>query len=153
MIEIYDNFCTDVESNELMEFYLNNKDKEFLNIDSVYSFKMLELNNFIYESFEISKKLDLKDSKTIRIQLIDDNLLVNDYMHKHSIVWSYVLFLNEEFGGGELIFENIQIKPKKNQLIVFSGDLPHKVNKVVGNRYTLVSFSNVKTKINYKCLI
>ena len=62
--------------------------------------------------------------------------------HTHTPPYSYVIFLNDNFEGGELIFENIRIKPKKGQMVYFSREEKHYVDNVIcGNRYTLVSFT------------
>lgn len=59
--------------------------------------------------------------------------------------FSGLLYLNDDYNGGEIEFinQNISIKPKPGTLIFFSGDMnfPHKVNEVLsGSRYNLVSF-------------
>ena len=59
------------------------------------------------------------------------------------IKYGVVLYLNEDFEGGELIYPDldIQIKPQKGMLIYHPGDEKHSVSKVIsGNRYTLTSF-------------
>lgn len=59
--------------------------------------------------------------------------------------FSGLLYLNDEYGGGEIVFPNqdLVLKPKPGTLIFFTGsmDFPHSVNEVLsGNRYNLVSF-------------
>lgn len=59
--------------------------------------------------------------------------------------YSAILYLNDEYDGGEIEFplHNIKIKPEPGTLIFFKGDMnfPHLVNKVIsGERMNLVMF-------------
>jgi hypothetical protein len=60
-----------------------------------------------------------------------------------------LLYLNEEYEGGELIFpkQNFVYKPKKGTFITFFGDrsIPHGVREVLsGTRSNIISFYDVK---------
>jgi predicted 2-oxoglutarate/Fe(II)-dependent dioxygenase YbiX len=75
--------------------------------------------------------------------LVSDDIEENQYRYKNNL--SALLYLNDNYMGGELHFmnENISISPKPGSLIFFQGDAdkPHKVKEVVsGNRYNIVSF-------------
>jgi predicted 2-oxoglutarate/Fe(II)-dependent dioxygenase YbiX len=64
---------------------------------------------------------------------------------------SFLFYLNEEYGGGELEFYDLglTIKPKKGMMIAFPSykDFAHKVHPVTwGHRYSLVSW--VETQKN-----
>lgn len=148
MIEIINDFTNNLETDELIHYYQNNILNEVIKADKIYSFKYISLDKNLYKSFQISKKLNLNNSVTIRIQLIDNEIQVNNNTHRHNISWTYLLFLNDDFDYGELILENVTIKPKKNQLIIFDGSIYHKVNQSNQKRYSLVSFSD--EKINFK---
>lgn len=150
MIEIINNFSTTEESSQLIMYYISNIEYENTHINNIYSFKEIDINLKKYNDTTLSKKLPLNTSDLIRVQLLNNSFIVSNYMHTHYQPWSYVLFLNDDFVGGELIIENIVLTPKKNQLVVFSGNLKHRVNQVTkGNRYTLVSFTQKKEKLNY----
>ena len=59
------------------------------------------------------------------------------------IKYGVVLYLNDNFEGGELYYPNlgVMIKPEKGMLVYHSGNEDHEVLKVTsGNRYTLTSF-------------
>jgi len=59
------------------------------------------------------------------------------------IVYGVVIYLNDNFDGGELVYPESQtsIKPEAGMLVYHPGDQKHKVSKVIsGNRYTLTSF-------------
>tara|TARA_R100001480_G_scaffold153196_1_gene156007 strand:- start:1310 stop:1933 length:624 start_codon:yes stop_codon:yes gene_type:complete len=58
---------------------------------------------------------------------------------------SFLFYLNDQYGGGELEFCDLglTIKPKRGMMIAFPSykDFPHKVHPVTwGHRYTLVSW-------------
>ena len=59
--------------------------------------------------------------------------------------YSSILYLNEDYQGGELYFEELDllVKPKANQLVFFpsGSEFRHEVRPVIsGDRYTLASF-------------
>lgn len=71
----------------------------------------------------------------------DPNNLVSEVLNE----CSSILYLNDDYDGGELYFEefDLSIKPKSNQLVFFpSGcEFRHEVKPVLnGDRYTLASF-------------
>tara|TARA_R100000365_G_C2717678_1_gene51116 strand:+ start:275 stop:730 length:456 start_codon:yes stop_codon:yes gene_type:complete len=55
---------------------------------------------------------------------------------------SFIIYLNDDFEGGETIVDGIEIKPKVGRLIIFSnGFYLHQVNKITkGKRYTLIAW-------------
>ena len=147
MIELYNDFISNQESDEIIRYYNENIDSEFYEDNDVYRFKGIDMKN--YQDFKVSKKLDLFNAHTRRIQVIDSSMNTSESFHRHSISWTCLIFLNDNFVGGDLLIENFRIKPRKNQLIIFSGKLPHRVeNVIMGKRYTLVSFLDKKIKPN-----
>ena len=53
-------------------------------------------------------------------------------------VWTSILYLNDNFTGGNTIIEGERISPKKGSVITFKGELKHGVEEVTeGNRYTI----------------
>jgi predicted 2-oxoglutarate/Fe(II)-dependent dioxygenase YbiX len=81
------------------------------------------------------------------------SIIKNDKTHTHSKAWTSIVFLNDNFEGGELLIDNCTIKPKKNQLILFTGNLPHMVVPIInGERFTLVSISDKKAIIKLNIL-
>jgi Rps23 Pro-64 3,4-dihydroxylase Tpa1-like proline 4-hydroxylase len=56
---------------------------------------------------------------------------------------AFILYLNDEFDGGETVFENeTTIKPRKGRLLLFSNSIiSHKVNLITkGERYVLAGW-------------
>ena len=145
MVQLFNNFTSDIESDELIMFYSSNIEETYLNESKIYSYKAKDIDN--YSDFLISNKLKLHKPPVLRVQVIDNSVKVNNNTHTHTSNWNYILFLNDDFDGGELVIENITVKPVKNQLVMFSGDTPHKVLPVTnGTRYTLVVFCDDKGK-------
>jgi predicted 2-oxoglutarate/Fe(II)-dependent dioxygenase YbiX len=146
MIQIHKNFFTNSESDNLITYYKSNTSIEFENINDVYSFKAVNLNDVLVK--ELSKKIIIRSPKFVRVQLIDNLIPSIERMHNHTYKWSIVSFLNDNFLGGDLIIENVVIKPIKNMLVIFRGDLMHRVSEVTeGDRYTLVSFTDFPPKL------
>jgi len=147
MIEIYNNFISDTECDELLKYYNNNIEREWSTINGIYSFKSVDIEN--YNELSLSKKLKINSPKAIRIQKVDNTFKTTPNTHRHKKVWTYLIFLSDNFEGGNLIIENMNITPRKNQLIIFAAHLQHRVENVLsGDRYTFICFDNEKTEIN-----
>lgn len=104
--------------------------------DNVYKFYYVDL---------IQKKMPFETFKNfsfkkIRVQMVNETIQQIETFHGHVNPWSFIIFLNEDFIGGEVIFGCEEYKPKTGDMIYFSGDEQHKVNDCIGDRYTLVGF-------------
>jgi predicted 2-oxoglutarate/Fe(II)-dependent dioxygenase YbiX len=155
MIQVIKNLITDSECDELISFYKTNTSSAFSNLDdNIYHFNAVNITNVI-DNFSFTKKLfkqinnvNLKGNGTVRIQHVDSTINAIEIPHTHTLPYSFVAFLNDNFSGGQLIFDNIRITPKKGQLIYFNGNEGHFVNSVIeGDRYTLIGF--LKENINF----
>lgn len=78
----------------------------------------------------------------------DSDLDGNDNGGTHNI-FSTILYLNNDYDGGEVYFKNqdISLKLDPGTILTFKGDLNnvHKINEVIsGTRYNVISFFNVK---------
>ena len=146
MITIIQNAITDNEIDELVNYYKDNFDKEVIYDDphsvKVYKFKgMSILENM--DDFAFIRRLRYKNYDRLRIQLVDNTLDMLLKPHIHTPPYSYVVFLNDDYEGGDLLFENLRITPKKGLMVYFSYDEAHYVENVIsGSRYTLVGFNN-----------
>lgn len=56
--------------------------------------------------------------------------------------FAFIVYLNDEYSGGETVIDNVIIKPKTGRLVLFSnGSYLHKVNKIKSKkRYTLTGW-------------
>lgn len=69
---------------------------------------------------------------------------------------SAIIYLNNQYSGGELIFQNTKIKPNIGQLVFFNSnkDTPHSVTEVIGGDRLSISmfFDYNKDGAKYKYL-
>jgi hypothetical protein len=133
MIKYFDSFLTDDECDYFISFFDLSKN---YNDDDTYRFYYVDL---IKQDLKISKFSNFKFKK-FRVQMVNETINQVKKPHGHSNPWSFITFLNDDFIGGEIIFHEKTYKPKKGDMIYFSGKEIHQVNNCVGNRYTLVGF-------------
>ena len=148
MITVYDDIMTDNDSKEFIDYYENNIDKEYTVNEDIYRFKGIVITE-IYNNFFFLRRLGLRLDviDELRIQRIDNTIKMVETYHSHFDPYSFVCFLNDNFEGGELVFDNNSFQPKKNRMIYFTGDEKHLVKNVSnGYRYTLVCF--LKTNLH-----
>jgi hypothetical protein len=136
MIVCYEDFLNPLEC----EYFTNLYDENINGYcdDEIYKFYFIDLMN---------KKLPIEKFSTFifkkfRVQVLNESINQSIIPHRHVNPWSFIIFLNDNFTGGEVIFDNTEYKPKIGEMIYFSGEEIHKVNNCIGNRYTLVGFMN-----------
>lgn len=76
---------------------------------------------------------------------------------EHPIMYGVVIYLNDDFTGGELKYTDIDfsIKPKSASMVIHETDIKHEVLPVLsGNRYCLTSFiyGDESTKFKFNLL-
>lgn len=103
---------------------------------------MIEIYEKVSDLFNISlhtqsiRMIHKTDSKSFWEEHSDDS-------GGSDILFGVVIYLNDNFIGGELVYPDlgVSIKPKQGMLVFHKGSDKHKVTKVLsGNRYTLTSF-------------
>ena len=134
MIKYVTSFLNKEEIDYFIEIF-HNENTKYHN-DKIYKFYYVDLINW---ELKIQKFSDF-NFKKFRIQMLNETINQIELAHKHDNPWSFIIFLNENFEGGEVIFEGVEYKPKKGDMIYFSGEEYHRVNNCVGDRYTLVGF-------------
>ena len=134
MIKYVTSFLNKEEIEYFIEIF-HNENTKYHN-DKIYKFYYVDLINL---ELKIQKFSDFNFKKFI-IQMLNETINQIELAHKHDNPWSFIIFLNENFEGGEVIFEGVEYKPKKGDMIYFSGEEYHRVNNCVGDRYTLVGF-------------
>lgn len=102
--------------------------------------------------FETSSKIkksveSLADSNLYNVRIAFHKYIAESWGPEHVDRYPYasILYLNDNYEGGELVFteKNISIKPNSRSVYIFRGigENVHKVNNIIGNdRYALVSF-------------
>jgi len=141
MILVVKDFLSLIECNTIIDFYNNNLDKKFVYY-TTEPIKILNCKNcFIEECLQkINKQCeDIADVYMDNAEVI--KWLNSSFMKPHYDVGdelAAIVYLNSNYEGGELVVENVKIKPEIGDLVVFNnGKLLHSVNTVVGERYTL----------------
>ena len=148
MLRHIERFLTQRQSDYLIKTY----SKSFISyINDTYSFEGSDIDlmrdAWLYDLLVKEKLIQHKDQADIlRLQRLQAGFKVVDTHHVHTDPLSLVCFLNDDYTGGEFVYvdkkgQEIELNAQKNNAIIFSGDVPHKVNKVLtGDRYTLVGF-------------
>lgn len=145
-----ENFLTDEELRAIVESIKEDKFKEMHPGTTIqhlhYSLSFIrEVSNRMMSYFENAKSY-------VPITNIR-RLKTNEFMHPHGdndtkdpkneVIFGVVIYLNDDFLGGELKYSDIgfSIKPKSASMVVHSADIRHEVLQVKsGNRYCLTSF-------------
>ena len=73
---------------------------------------------------------------------------IDNIHHSHGQKWGYphvsaLLYLNDDYSGGEFVVADKEIKPKKGSSIIFPSNFmyPHEVKKVKnGTRYSIMTW-------------
>lgn len=162
MIKVIDNFLTESEFSFLKEiinntdFYADSKAFTTDDLKSYYNRKFIEppenIEKKIYESLKIEYNLPNLKIDACWINHIYVNTNENDDFHKDISDVSTVLFLNDEFIGGNFEYKDFNgdiniITPKENRFIMMDKKYPHRVRNVIeGNRYTFVTFLSFQKK-------
>jgi hypothetical protein len=134
MIKYVKSFLNEKEVLYFIDMF--NNEKMNYHGDDVYKFYYIDLIN---RDLTIQKFSNFSFKK-IRVQMVNETIKQIETFHGHVNPWSFIIFLNEDFIGGEVIFGCEEYKPKTGDMIYFSGDEQHKVNDCIGDRYTLVGF-------------
>ena len=143
-MNIKENFLPKKFLNELINYHKNNFDiknnlcqihenKEVIMCEK--GFKKIEkfLNNFIKK---INKNYVINYFEIVKWPCGESQEEHFDFEYHP---YTTILYLNDDFEGGETVVGNKCIIPKKNKLVGFEGNkIIHKVNKIKkGTRYTL----------------
>jgi hypothetical protein len=98
------------------------------------------------ESYMKTKLYTNLELKSMWINKIDINSNKDDNFHKDISPYSLILYLNDDYIGGELEYINdtnnrIKIIPEKNLAVIMDNQLKHRVLPITsGVRYSLVAF-------------
>lgn len=132
MISYVENFLNEEECSFFIQLFNHGKIEDWT--DNVYSFSFIDLLklDLYFDKFSSC------DFDRFRVQRVNEKTKIVNHFHSHYLPCSFVIFLNEEFEGGELVFEDRTFTPKTGDMVYFSGDAGHKVNSTVGDRFTLV---------------
>lgn len=147
------NFLSEEENLKIMNFILtlNNRswtkdgEKKYFKINGNKSFYFLDndVRNRVKEIF--SSKYNIQEFLAIhKYEKGDKHINHIDNGTKNEIQYGIVIYLNEDFEGGEVFYPdlNIAYKPQENSLLFHKADIWHEVLPVKhGNRYVLTTFA------------
>jgi hypothetical protein len=98
------------------------------------------------ESYIKTKLYTNLELKSLWINKIDINSNKDDDFHKDISTCSLILYLNDDYIGGELEYINdtnnrLKIIPQKNLVVIMNSELQHRVLPITsGIRYSLAAF-------------
>jgi|688.fasta_scaffold692052_2 hypothetical protein len=123
---------------------ISNDDTEFQTIIS-------KVNNSVRK---LSKPIDIKLNE-FWINKVTKNTNKDDGFHKDVSAITFLMYLNDEFTGGEYEYvipttkKKEKLKPKKYLSIITDRSVEHRVNPVIeGQRYSIVFFYDFDKKLN-----
>lgn len=138
MIKIIDNYITPQQCESIINLW---DDVNVMNVnDNIYRFFGIDLIPNLKKVIDIIPEFTNCYFKKFRIQCTDETIKQIKTTHKHINPYSFVIFLNENFSGGELVFNQMAITPKTGTMVYFTKDEAHRVENCIGKRITLVGF-------------
>jgi hypothetical protein len=149
MVQKIDNFLSLSEAKWFIEWYKNNLDKLFNETNEyVENYEGIEIDKSDL-TFPLFKKISPEVMENLRIQKTDINVTPIQIPHTHKTPYNFVIFLNEEFHGGHLIFESGEIfKPKTGTMILFEGEGHYPTPVTDGERWVFACFLNSRFNTN-----
>jgi hypothetical protein len=145
-----DNFLAKDQCNALINIYNQNIDKIFKHREQ-YPLDIDKLKNLTDRVEKICKDLNpLSELDTHQIVMWPTNSYMIPHLDDSNDLFAALIYLNDDYIGGETCFENTTIKPKEGKLIIFCGaKQKHSVSKITeGTRYTIGMWFQSKTKCN-----
>ena len=149
MIHSYENFFTP----EKCQHFINRHSKLFNPNHDKRTFYHRKTEVVLLSSYFVYDSKKLNGRLNFTIKNIDEGAFVNYFQivkwptrelqlsHRDFDYHPYtsIIYLNDNFKGGETVVEETVIKPKQGLMILFSGDKKtHSVNKIKkGIRYTV----------------
>ena len=87
----------------------------------------------------------------MRLQKYNETFTQIKDFHGHENINNYIMFLNDDFKGGELEFENgLIITPKTGSLVYFNNNERHRVHDCIGDRYVFTVLGDIELDIQFK---
>jgi predicted 2-oxoglutarate/Fe(II)-dependent dioxygenase YbiX len=143
-------------NNRIINFYTNTEEMK-TNLASLRSSIIHEIK----KSNDVTQELYPNIFQFVKLGVGDylyphrDSVYPDDTPHKNwfFVDYSSVLYLNDDFDGGEIYFpdRNLELKIKKGMLVHYSSLTHHGVRQVKqGHRYTLTGFYTKNIKYSEK---
>ena len=139
LILLYDNFLLKEDCDKYINVFKKEKDKIKQYRDTfTLKIKDVALLNKLKSEFNIDKLLT---PDNLEIVMWPKNSFM-DLHYDNKDTLAFIIYLNEDYIGGETIIDKKTIEPKTGRVVIFSnGRLEHSVNKIQeGTRYTLIGW-------------
>ena len=140
MITIIDDYISKTQCNSILNLWSSTD--VIVSQDNIYRFQGFNLIPHLKKVIDIIPELLNCDFKKFRIQCTDEDIEQVETTHLHLNRYSFVIFLNDNYSGGELVFSEVSLKPKIGTMVYFTRDEAHRVENCIGKRFTLVGFLN-----------
>lgn len=155
------NKISDDEIKRLYKIWFSKQD-EIGHTDHLrYRVSAIEIQKYLNE-LNLTYSFPLSYYRNCLLQTIDETYngsMRKREFHKHINEWTYVLYLNDNYKGGEIYFQDgTIIKPEKGDVVIFSGEEGHAINTPydfteeyyydgnskhkIDKRFTIVGFCN-----------
>ncbi len=139
LILLYDNFLSKEECDKYINAFKKEKDKikQYRDTFTLKIQDVVLLNKLKFE-FNIDK---LMTPDNLEIVMWPKDSFMNLHCDNKDTL-AFIIYLNEDYVGGETIVDKKKIEPKTGRVVIFSnGRLEHSVNKIEeGTRYTLIGW-------------
>lgn len=145
MIQRVPNFLTKGECQWYIDWYEGNRNMIFTETNEyVENYEGIEVD-IKNKNFPLFKKVSPQIMEFLRIQKTNPNVNPIQKPHTHETPNNFVIFLNEGFEGGELIFESGEVfKPEVGTMIMFEDEPHYPMPVTKGERWVIACFLNSK---------
>jgi hypothetical protein len=161
MITVKHNVLSDREVNKLLTLWYDTKPNHIITDGYKYNIEAVEILDYI-DKLKLSYSFPKEHYRDFILQTIDETHSKapnHDKYHRHENEWTYVMYLNDNYQGGEIEFTNgTIIKPQVGDVIYFSPEEGHRVKPpynfteqyfkyngksiLMNKRWSLVGFMN-----------
>lgn len=151
MIIYEDNFLNEYEVNYLLGLW--DDDSSYF-AKKIITFYGIDLKN-IHTELDLSpihnNVFQRRFVHKMRLQKYNESFTQVEEFHGHENIHNYIIFLNDDFKGGELEFSNgLLIKPKRGSLVYFNNNESHRVLPCIGDRYVFTALGDIELNIKFK---
>ena len=152
MIVYQDNFLTKQEIGHLLGLWDDSKSVFTQPIISFYAIDLMNKDNIDLDLTPIhNNTFQRKLIHKMRLQKYNETFTQIKHFHEHQNLNNYIMFLNDDFKGGELEFENgLIITPKVGSLVYFNNNERHRVHDCIGDRYIFTALGDIELDIQFK---
>jgi len=161
MIVTKHNILSDTEIEKLLTLWFDTDKNHIITDGYKYHIEALEILDYL-EELKLNYSFAKEHYRDLILQTIDETHSQapnHNKFHRHENEWTYVMYLNDNYDGGEIEFINgTVIKPKTGDVIYFSPEEGHRIHPpsnfteqyfnyngsdiLMNKRWSLVGFMN-----------